>query len=280
AIPLAIANKSFADAIRGARQAAGIRKLQVACAVVGTEPSPKPVAPLIRKLTGTRRIVHKKEGECSMVGGLVAKVGLSLICGTGSVGWGRNERGQTSMTSCWGPLGDEGSAYDIARRGVNNAFWAWDGRGPRTLLTSMLLKMFRQKDLREVCTPLYTSPNLRKDFASLAQLVTRAADQGDQVALSVLREGAHQIAHFLATCANNLHLGEKGYLVASANSGLVTGSNYRYFKMIRQELRRIHPKADLVRPKFEPVVGAALIALDQIGVDWTPAAVRNLEQTW
>ncbi len=279
-IPLAIANRSFTDAINAARKSAGLKKLRVACAVVGTEPSPKPVAPLIRRLAGTSRIIHKKEGECSMVGGLVSKVGLSLICGTGSVGWGRNERGQTSMTSCWGPIGDEGSAYDLARRGVNAAFWAWDGRGPKTVLTDMLLKMFRQKDLREVCTPLYTSPNLRKDFASLARLVTQAADQGDQVAVEVLREGARQIAHFLATCANNLHLGEKGYLVASSNSGLVTGSNYRYFKMIRQELRRIHPAADLVRPKFEPVVGAGLIALDEIGVAWTPTVIRNLEATW
>ena len=80
------------------------------------------------------------------------------------------------MTSCWGPIGDEGSAYDMARRGVNAAFWAWDGRGKKTILVDTLLAMFRKKDLRDVCTPLYTSPNLRKDFASLAKLVTRAAE--------------------------------------------------------------------------------------------------------
>ena len=31
----------------------------------------------------------------------------------------------------WGIIGDEGSAYDLARRGVNAAFWAEDGRGPK-----------------------------------------------------------------------------------------------------------------------------------------------------
>lgn len=278
-IPLEIANKSFTDAIQSARRAAKLRTLAVECVVVGTEPDPKPVAALIGKLTGTGRIVHKKEGECSMVGGLVSKVGLSLICGTGSVGWGRNAKGETSMTSCWGPIGDEGSAYDIARRGVNAAFWAWDGRGRKTVLVDMLLAMFKQQDLRDVCTPLYTSPNLRKDFASLAKLVTEAADQGDKVAKQVLKDGAVQIAHFLATCASNLGMGKAGYRVASANSGLVTGSDYRYFKMIRKELRKVHPKAELVKPRFEPVIGAGLIALDEIGVEWTPQLVRNIEQT-
>ncbi len=277
-IALEIAQKSFTDAIEMARVQAGVASLAVDCVVVGTEPSPDPVAPLIERLTGTRRVVHKKEGECSMVGGLVAKVGLSLICGTGSVGWGRNAAGQTSMTSCWGPIGDEGSAYDLARRGVNAAFWAWDGRGPRTLLVDLLLAMFKQTDMREVCTPLYTSENLRKDFASLAQLVTQAADQDDAVALQVLRDGAAQIAHFLATCANNLGMTE--YRVASSNSGLVTGSDYRYHHMIAAALAQIHPQAELVKPRFEPVVGAGLCALDEVGVAWAPAVVDRIAATW
>lgn len=278
-IPLEIAKQSFTDAIEDARKMAGITKLQVEVAVVGTEPSPAPVAPLISSLTGTTKIVHKKEGECSMVGGLVQKVGLSLICGTGSVGWGRNAQGETSMTSCWGPIGDEGSAYDLARRGVNAAFWAWDGRGGKTVLVDMLLEMFGQTDMREVCTPLYTSENLRKDFASLAQLVTKAADQGDTVAIQVMRDGAAQIAHFLTTCANNLRMGSQPYKIASSNSGLVTGSDYRYFKLIQEELAKVHPLAELVKPRFEPVIGAGLIALDLIDVEWTDAVVANLEAT-
>ena len=278
-IPLAIAKKSFTDAIESARKQAHLKNLDIACVVVGTEPSPAPVAPLIKNLTGTKKLIHKKEGECSLVGGLVAKTGLSLICGTGSVGWGRNSKGQTSMTSCWGPIGDEGSAYDLARRGVNAAFWAWDGRGKKTALVGMLLDMFKQKDMREVCTPLYSSPNLRKDFASLALLVTKAADQGDRVALEVLRAGARQIAIFLSTCADNLNMGATDYKVAAPENGLISGSNYRYFKMIAAELKKIHPKARLVKPRFEPKVGAALIALDAIGVEWTPAVIRNVEDS-
>jgi len=279
-IPLEIASKSFADSIQASRRMAGMRSLLVESAVVGTEPDPKTVAPLIRKLSGARRVIHKKEGECSMVGGLVQKVGLSLICGTGSVGWGRNEKGKTSMTSCWGPIGDEGSAYDIARRGVNAAFWAWDGRGKKTVLVDKLLKMFRKKDLRDVCTPLYTSPNLRKDFASLAKLVTEAAEVKDKVAVQIMKDCAQQVALFLTACADNLGMGRKEYQVAAPVSGLVTASNYRYFRMIDRALRAIHPGGRLVKPRFEPVVGAALIALDEAGIEWTTDVVKNVERSW
>lgn len=280
-IPLKIAIKSFKDSITECKRMAHLAPGEkLSCVVVGTEPDPKPVAPAIKKLTGTRSVVHKKEGECSMVGGLVDKIGLSLICGTGSVGWGRNEKGETSMTSCWGPIGDEGSAYDIASRGVNAAFRAWDGRGKKTVLVDMLLKMFDKTDLRDACTPIYTSPNLRKDFASLAQLVTKAATKGDKVALQIMKDCADQVALFLATCANNLKMGRKEYKVAAPVSGLIANANYRYFKMIDHALRKIHPKAKLVKPKFEPVIGAVLIALDEIGVEWTPSLVKNLQTSW
>ena len=278
-IPLAIANKSFTDAIQSARRSAGIRKLAIHSVVIGTEPDPKPVASLIKKLTASPKLVHKKEGECSMVGGLVQKVGLSLICGTGSVGWGRNSKGQTSMTSCWGPIGDEGSAYDIARRGVNAAFKAWDGRGRHTVLVDDLLQMFRKKDLRDAATPIYTSPNLRKDFASLAKLVTAAADNGDKVALQIMRDCATEIADILTTCANNLNMSKTSYKIAAPSGGLIAASNYRYSKMISRQIKKIHPLAKLVRPKFEPVIGAALIALDTINIPWTPSLIKTLKQT-
>ena len=278
-IPLKIASQSFTDAVESARKMARIAKLKVDCVVVGTEPDPKPVVPVIKKLTGCARILHRKEGECSMVGGLVKKEGLALICGTGSVGWGRNAKGETSMTSCWGPIGDEGSAYDIARCGLNAAFWAWDGRAPKTILVDKLLTMFGKKDLRDICTPLYTGDNLRKGIADLARMVTASADECDRVSIAILKDCAEQVAHFLAACANNLKMGDKPYQVANAVSGLTRDTKSRYFKYINQALKSVNPGAKIVPAKFEPVVGAALIALDELGVEWTPKLVKNLEKS-
>ena len=127
---------------------------------------------------------------------------------------------------------------------------------------------------------MYTRENRGEDFASLAKLVTEGADEGDAVALQVLEHGAAEVARFIASCAENLGMQDTAYKVAAPVSGLVTGSDYRYFGMIRKALQARHPGADLVKPRFDPVVGAALIALDEVDVAWTDTLLDALQDSW
>ena len=276
-VTLEQAEASFGDAIGAAQKQAGIGELAVEVIVCGTEPDPVVLHPFLNRIAHPKKIIHKKEGECSLVGGLVEPTGLSLIAGTGSVGWGRNKQGRTHMTSCWGIIGDEGSAYDLARRGVNAAFWAYDGRGPQTKLVDKLCQKFEIADLRDACTPIYTNPDVRRNFASLSRMVMETADEGDEVAIEVVKEGARQIAHFLAACAEVLDMQDGPYKVA-ATGGLVSSGGW-YFDLIQEDLRARHAQATLVTPRFDPVVGAALIALAEIGVEWDGHVVNNLEKS-
>jgi hypothetical protein len=74
-------------------------------------------------------------------------------------------------------------------------------------------------------------------------------------------------------------MGKDAYRVAAPANAFMTSNKEMYFKMIRKALKAHHPKAQLVMPRFEPVVGAALIALDEIGVKWTPAVIANVEKS-
>src|SRR5262245_11902462 len=66
--------------------------------------------------------------------------GVALICGTGSLAWGRNMAGEVARNGGWGYLlGDEGSGYAIALAGLNVAVRAADGRGQPTILLDRLL---------------------------------------------------------------------------------------------------------------------------------------------
>ena len=276
-VTLEQAEAAFTKAITDAQKQGGIKELAVEVAVIGIEPSPEPLHPILKKLVKPGSIIHKKEGECSLVGGLVEHVGLSLIAGTGSVGWGRNKKGKTQMTSCWGTIGDEGSAYDLARRGVNAAFWAADGRGPKTVLADKLLAKFAVKDMRDVCTPIYQSEDMRKNFASLSRMVMETALEGDEVAIEVVREGARQIGIFLTACADQLGMADEPYRIA-ATGGLVSSGGW-YFDLVQENVRKKHPKATLVKPKFEPCVGSVLLALKEIGIEWNDKLVTNMERT-
>ena len=276
--------ESFTKAITDAQKMAGIKSLETEIVVVGIEPDPAALHPCINRVAKPKQIQHHKEGECSMVGGLIEKVGLSLIAGTGSVGWGRNKNGDTHVTSCWGTIGDEGSAYDLARRGVNAAFWAEDGRGDKTKLVDNLVAHFRTlypdtkiEKMIDVVSPIYQNPDVRKNFAALSRIVMKTALDGDPVAVKVIEEGADQIAHLLATCARVLGMEKDPYRIA-ATGGLVEDKGW-YYQLVEARLAKIHPQAKLVLPKFPPVIGAALIALDEIGVEWTDKVVANLEKT-
>ena len=68
---------------------------------------------------------------CSWAGSLACEDGISVIAGTGSMAYGEYE-GRSARAGGWGELiGDEGSAYWIAREGMNLFSRMSDGRAPR-----------------------------------------------------------------------------------------------------------------------------------------------------
>ena len=277
-VPLKEAVQSFQKAITDAQMMAGISSLNVEHIVIGIEPQPDPLYKYIKKVVRYKGIERRPEGECSMVGGLVEKVGLSLIAGTGSVGFGRNKKGETHVTSCWGTIGDEGSAWWLANQGINAAFWAEDKRGPKTILLPWLQKYFKVRSLRDACTTIYTDPNVRRTFSQFSRMVMKATEEGDRVARNIVKRGAEEIVIILTTCAKVLKMQQSVYRVA-ATGGLVENGGM-YFNLIRKGLRAKNPRVELVTPHFPPVIGAALIALDVIGVEWIDEIVANLERTF
>jgi N-acetylglucosamine kinase-like BadF-type ATPase len=279
-IPLQMAEESFTEAITTARKKAGIKKLATEFAVIGIEPQPEPLFPCLKRVAAPKKIIRKQEGECSMVGGLAEKVGISLIAGTGSVGWGRNAAGEVHETSCWGPIGDEGSAYWLAEHGLNAAFCAEDKRGPYTRMHEKVCeRLGGVSNIRENITLLYTSQDFRKEVSQYSKIVMdlATADPPDKVMRDIVHEGAELLAHILAVCAEALHMHTGPYKVAATGS-LVTKVPY-YFNQVQTRLQKRHAGAQMVLPRFSPGVGAVLIALDMIGVEWTEELLANMDAT-
>ena len=277
-IPLELAEKSFEEAITAAGEQAGIKRLETEIAIIGIEPQPDPLRDCINRLARPKQILRKEEGECSLVGGLVEKTGISLIVGTGSVGWGRNAAGQVHVTSCWGPIGDEGSAYWLAQRGINAAFIADDKRGPMTKMVDRIMERIGGATLRDCVTALYTSQDFRREVAQYAKIVMdlACADPPDMVMKGIVDEGAEHIAHILATCAEVLGLDTGGYRVAA---GSLTIKSPYYFEQVQTRLGKKHPGAVLVMPRFTPGIGAVLIGLDMIGVPWSEEVLGQVESS-
>src|SRR3982074_293114 len=73
------------------------------------------------------------DAKAALYAGNPAGCGVVLISGTGSIAYGRNDRGDEARCGGWGYLvGDEGSAVWIGQEGLRAASYDHDGRGSAT----------------------------------------------------------------------------------------------------------------------------------------------------
>ena len=80
------------------------------------------------------------DAHIALVGGAGKQEGVIIISGTGAIAYGINAHGKEARASGWGYLiGDEGSGYDIAIKGLQAVARAADGRDAPTELTDGIL---------------------------------------------------------------------------------------------------------------------------------------------
>ncbi|HZL91016.1 MAG TPA: BadF/BadG/BcrA/BcrD ATPase family protein [Pirellulaceae bacterium] len=183
--------------------------------------------------------------------------GIALICGTGSLAWGRNQRGQAARCGGWGYLmGDDGSAYAIALAGLRAAVRAADGRGAPTVLLSHFLVQFGVTDAEQLVGKVYV-PEMSVDrIAALAATVFRSAPS-DAVSQRIIAGAAKELAKMTAALVGRLQLAPRGFPLALAGSVLLNQPDFQ--RLVRSEIamRGLKPSEVAVA---EPVIGAVKLA--------------------
>jgi N-acetylglucosamine kinase len=213
-------------------------------------------------LPGIRtRLVH--DTEIALVGGTSGKrEGVVVIAGTGSIAVGYDGTGRTVRAGGWGHiLGDEGSGYQIAQRGVNAATRARDGRGPATSLLESLPKAAGVASLEDLASRIYLEGWTAAQVAALAPVVLDAAAAGDAVARGLVAAAGHELSRAAVAVVRGLGRDE-GARFEVVLSGGVFGGSAELVEAVREEINAFAPGADVHLPKKEPVVGAAWLALE------------------
>jgi N-acetylglucosamine kinase-like BadF-type ATPase len=210
-----------------------------------------------RELIRSNRYKITHDAEIALAGATAGEPGIIIIAGTGSIAFGRNARGETARAGGWGYLfGDEGGAFDLARQALRAALQYEEGWGPETVLRQQLLEATGVATANELLHRFYASFD-RSYVASLAVLVSRAAEHGDGVAIDILRRAAGQLAWLVEGVYRHLfHNGEVIYL---AYIGGVFESI-----ALRDELTTAVAKSigcKVSAPQLSPAAGALLEAL-------------------
>jgi N-acetylglucosamine kinase-like BadF-type ATPase len=197
------------------------------------------------------------DAEILLMAGASYGPALALICGTGSIVYGRTVTGELIRAGGWGYLfGDEGSGYAIGIAALRAVMRAHDGRGPETPLSELVLERYSLHTPPELVQAIYAAAAPSAAVATLSDLVEQAAGRGDSMAIAILEESARELAGTIAAVYSKLG--------TSAVPLVITGGtilNGRYLKKAFNracEVRRLVFTA--IRCVAEPVEGALELA--------------------
>ncbi len=216
---------------------------------------------MVREIIVVPRVRVVNDAVIALVGGVGQPYGVAIISGTGSIAYGINARGQVRRAGGWGYLlGDEGSGYDIGRRALQAALRAHDGRGQPTRLLPMLLAHLNLTRIEDLMALIHLQGFQRHQIAALVPLVEQAVTEGDQVAWNILRGAAEELALAARAVIQGLEMQDEAFDV------VLVGGVFKIGACLVEEVRRrvldTAPQANVILPRHEPVVGAALLALD------------------
>lgn len=184
--------------------------------------------------------------------------GVMIIAGTGSVAYGEDGKGNSIRVGGLGPIiGDEGSGYDIGRRGIVAAIKSEDGRDDKTILEDLIKQELKLKKVRDIQFFIYKEGRTREAVASIAPIVKKAADIGDQIALNILKNVGIELGKLAVSAMKMLHI--KNGIVVGVGS-ILKNDNQVYNSFEAWVLNGV-PEAKIIVSEREPVEGAIILAI-------------------
>ncbi len=130
------------------------------------------------------------DGVGACLGAHSGQDGAIVIAGTGSIGLGFVDGRDLRVGGYGFPISDEGSGADLGLKAVQLALRAHDGRHEPTALLAEVMQRFESDPMEAVAWMDRASAT---DYAALAPMVMRHADQGDPVGRRIVQSAAEQI---------------------------------------------------------------------------------------
>jgi len=227
---------------------------------------------------GKRRIV-KHDSMIALYAATLGRPGIVVNAGTGSFATGIDTHGRVIRAGGWGNIiDDEGSAYDIGKLGIRASLRALDGTERKTAIARMLVGKFRLRTLENVVHEVHEKPMTVEEISAVSKLVAQAALRGDRAARSIFAHQGRVLARLVSTIAQRLDM------TRSKPNVYCTGGVFKAGAIIlnpfRRELRKSIPRFTIARARFEPVVGAFILALKEEGVEACGRTLANLHTSY
>lgn len=145
------------------------------------------------------------DGHAQLLGASGGKPGICLAMGTGSVIHWLDTNSNFNHAGGWGyPIGDEASGAWLGAQLVNRYLWYRDRPLSDCSTSTMFAALERRTGKKVSDIQLWSTSNSSTDMASLAPIVVKAATDGDELAVSIVKSGTHYCQQLIDLAPDNL----------------------------------------------------------------------------
>jgi N-acetylglucosamine kinase-like BadF-type ATPase len=201
------------------------------------------------------------DAAAGLAAGSPHQTGILVVCGTGSIVYGRRGDGREHFVGGGGPvLGDEASGFDIGRRGLRAAMRAADRRGPETSLTRLIPRRVGVGAVEDLVA--WAGPFAKDRIASVAPIVFEAAEAGDRLAKEIVQGALEELVRSVRVVHESLwppgRSAETPLPIVLSGGVLRAQPGFR--EALAARLSQLVPGASCAAPTATGALGAVLLA--------------------
>jgi N-acetylglucosamine kinase-like BadF-type ATPase len=193
--------------------------------------------------------------------------GVGVVAGFGINAVGVHPSGRVARFLAFGDFtGDSGGGHHIGVGGMAAAMRARDGRGPATVLTTLVPRHYGLRHPEDVAIAVRRGAIAHADLHALAPVTFAAAAEGDPVAREILSAFADEVAIMALALIRRLHLTRTDVEVVLGGGTLQSG-DLQLTEQVTANITERVPRAQVRVLDGAPVLGALVEALDRSDAD-------------
>lgn len=214
------------------------------------------------KELGFKLFVLENDGMLGLKAGSPDGTGVCSINGTGTVTIGFDDEKHFLQVGGVGYIsGDEAGGAYMVRRCLQAIYDSYYRMGQKTSLATKFMEMYSINDIRYFLDKIvYLTENKMLNRTEIIKMIFAEAEQGDEVALSILNQTGKNMALSVSGCINNLKFNNKVKIIL-AGSVWSKASNDLQIQFFEKELiKHCHIPYEIIVLNETPACGAVLWA--------------------
>jgi N-acetylglucosamine kinase-like BadF-type ATPase len=219
----------------------------------------------LKELAWSPRIVLRNDTFAVLRAGTDRTWGVGVVCGTGLNCAAVSPEGRIVRYAALGEISGDGGGGDwLGLHALRAAIRGRDLRGPHSVLEREVPAHFGMRTPSDVMEAIYLGTIDQHRLTELPRLVFKASSAGDAAAAEIVDRLGDEIVAMVTSALRRLRMTRRDTEVV-LGGGVARGRDPRLMARIRDGVAAVAPAAHVSVVDAPPVVGSALLGLDEIG---------------